>query len=149
MPVKPIPDGVHTVTPYLLAESVPQLIDFVKKAFGAQELMRLPRADGSIMHAQVKIGDSLLMLTEPGGIFTLMPTMMYLYVPDADTTYRQALAAGATTMMEMADQFWGDRMGTVRDPLGNIWSIATHQEDVSPDEIARRALAFAPNQGNN
>ncbi len=147
MPVKPIPDGAHTVTPYLLVESVSQLIDFVKKAFGAQELMCLPRADGSIMHAQVKIGDSLLMLSEPRGLFTLMPTMMYLYVLDADTTYRQALAAGATTMMEMADQFWGDRMGTVRDPLGNIWSIATHKEDVSPDEIARRALALVPSKG--
>jgi uncharacterized glyoxalase superfamily protein PhnB len=138
MAVKPIPDGFHSVTPYVLVPGVARLIEFLKEAFGAVETHRSARPDGTIMHAQVRIGDSMIMMGEPMGPWQPIPASLYLYVHDTDTTYRRALAAGATSLMEPADQFYGDRNAGVKDPSGNSWWIATHIEDVSPEELARR-----------
>lgn len=141
MPVKPIPEGYHTVTPYLTVPGVARLIEFLKQAFGAEEKERMARPDGAVMHAEVRIGDSMVMLGEPSGNFSPMPAMIYLYVDDTDAAYRRALEAGATSMMEPADQFYGDRNAGVKDPSGNLWWIATHKEDVPPEEMKRRAEA--------
>ena len=142
MAAKPVPDGYHTVTPYLFAESAERLLDFVKQAFGATETLRVPRADGSIMHAEVRIGDSAIMIGDvsgPAAEFGPMPTSIYLYVTDCDAVYRQALAAGGTSVKEVQDiPFNGERYGGVRDPVGNIWWIATHVRDVSTEEMMRR-----------
>jgi PhnB protein len=146
MAVTPIPEGYHTVTPYLVVQGVPALIDFLKQAFDAQEIMRIPRPDGAIMHAEVRIGDSAVMMGEAMGEFQPMPGSIHLYVNDADATYQRALQAGATSIMEPADQFYGDRSAGVVDPVGNRWWIATHQEDVPPEELARRAEAFMQQQ---
>ncbi len=142
MAVKPIPEGYHSVTPYLVVQGAPTLIDFLKQAFDATEIFRMARPDGTTMHAEVRIGDSIVMMGEPMGQFQPMPGSIYLYVHDADATYQRALQAGATSIMEPADQFYGDRHAAVKDPVGNHWWIATHQEDVPPEEIARRAEAF-------
>ena len=139
MAVKPIPDGFHTVTPYLLIEGVAKLIEFLKSAFDAEETEKLSMPDGTIGHAQVRIGDSIVMMGEARGDWKPMPGSIYRYVPDTDATYRQALEAGATSIMEPADQFYGDRNAGVKDPIGNVWWIATHKEDVSPEELERRA----------
>ena len=139
MAVQPIPEGYHTVTPYLIVSGVPQLIDFVKEAFGAEELVRMAQGDGTIGHAEVKIGTSRVMMGEASGNFKPMPTMLHLYVEDTDAFYQSALQAGATSIMEPVDQFYGDRMGAVQDAFGNQWWIATHVEDVPPEEIAKRA----------
>ena len=143
MAVKPIPDGYHTITPYLVVQGVPKLIEFLKEAFGGveKECMKLP--DGTVMHAEVRIGDSLVMMGEARGQFKPMPGSLYLYVPDTDAAYKRALQAGGMTTMEPADQFYGDRNAGVMDPAGNLWWIATRQEDVSPEELERRAAAFA------
>ena len=142
MAVKPIPEGHHSVTPYLIVPGVAKLIDFLKQAFEAKETMgRSARPDGTIMHAQVTIGDSLIMMGEPMGQFQPMPASMYLYVNDTDAVYKRARQAGATSIMEPADQFYGDRNAGVKDASGNIWWIATHIEDVAPEELARRAEA--------
>jgi PhnB protein len=142
MAVTPIPKGYHTVTPYLVVQGVPKLIDFLKQAFDAQEIMRMPRPDGTIMHAEVRVGDSAVMMGEARGEFKPMPGSLYLYVDDTDATYQRALQAGATSLMEPANQFYGDRHAGVADPVGNHWWIATHIEDVLPEELARRAEAF-------
>ena len=139
MAVKPIPDGFHAVTPYLVVPGVARLIDFLKQAFGAEEVERMARPDGAVMHAQVRVRDSILMMGEPQGEWAPMPTSLYLYVADADAVYQQALSAGGISIMAPADQFYGDRMGGVKDPSGNMWWIATHKEDVSPEELRRRA----------
>jgi PhnB protein len=139
--VKPIPDGYHTVTPYLIVHGVPRLLDFLQQAFGATELIRAPRPDGSIMHAEVTIGDSRVMMGEPPTSSPSMPGCVHLYVVDTDALYHLALQAGATSLREPTDQFYGDRMAGVQDPVGNHWWIATHTEDVSPAELARRATA--------
>jgi PhnB protein len=141
MAVTPIPEGYHTVTPYLVVQGVAKLIDFLKRAFDAQELMRMPRPDGTILHAEVKIGDSIVMMGEATGEHKPMPGSN-LYVADTDATYKRALQAGASSTMEPADQFYGDRNAGVVDPVGNHWWIATHIEDVPPEELARRAEAF-------
>ena len=139
---KPIPDGYHAVTPYLFVESAERLLDFIKQAFGATETLRVPRPDGSIMHAEVRIGDSAIMIGDvsgPAAEFGPMPTSIYLYVTDCDAVYRQALAAGGTSVKEVQDiPFNGERYGGVRDPVGNIWWIATHVRDVSTEEMMRR-----------
>lgn len=140
MAVKWIPDGYHSVTPYLVVEGVGKLLDFVKQAFDAKEVhppMRRP--DGSVMHAEMNVGGSIVMMGEPRGDLPPMPAALYVYVTDADAVYRRALQAGATSVMEPADQFYGDRSGGVKDPCGNLWWIATHKEDVSPEEMKRRA----------
>ena len=142
MAVTPIPEGYHTVTPYLTVQGTAKLIDFLKQAFEAVETERLPRPDGAIGHAEVRIGDSVVMMADSGGERKPMSSAIYLYVGDVDSVYQRALQAGATSMMEPANQFYGDRSAGVQDPCGNQWWIATHIEDVSPEELAKRAAAF-------
>lgn len=142
MAVNFVPEGLHTVTPYITIQNVAKLIEFVTRVFGAEEREKVTRPDGSIMHAEVRIGDSVIMMGEPQGGVQSMPCSLYVYVRDTDAAYRRALDAGAASMMEPADQFYGDRNSGVMDPLGNVWWIGTHQEDVAPDELARRAQAF-------
>src|SRR2546423_1396839 len=139
MPANFKPDAYHTVTPYLTVQGVAELLDFVKAAFGAEEIERMPGPEGRVVHAEVRIGDSVVMMGEAPDASKVMPAMLYLYVPDTDATYRAALAAGAESVMEPADQFYGDRNAAVQDASGNQWWIATHVEDVSPEEMARRA----------
>jgi PhnB protein len=139
MAVKAIPDGYHAVTPYLVVEGVDRCLQFMSAAFGAQEKLRMPRADGSIGHAETRIGDSLVMLGEAGGDNPPMPATLHLYVEDCDATYRRALEAGGTSLREPTDQFYGDRMAGVRDPAGNCWWIATHIEDLSDEQLVARA----------
>jgi uncharacterized glyoxalase superfamily protein PhnB len=146
MAVTPIPAGFHTVTPYLVVQGAAKLIDFLTHAFDAQEIMRMPLPDGSIMHAEVKIGDSIVMMGDARGEMKPMPAALYLYVTDADATYQRALRAGATSTMAPTDQFYGDRSAGVTDPVGNHWWIGTHIEDVPPDELARRAEAYMAQQ---
>ncbi len=138
--VKPIPDGYHTVTPFLNVKGVAKLIDFLKNAFGAEEVMRMPGPDGTVMHAEVSIGNSRLMLGEPmqTGAST---SAFYVYVSDVDAMFKRALAAGAKSVRPPTDEFWGDRMGTLTDSFGNSWSLATHKEDPTPDEMAKRMAA--------
>jgi uncharacterized glyoxalase superfamily protein PhnB len=149
MAVKPIPENYHSVTPYLVVKGVERLIDFIEQTFDTKrphELMRRP--DGSIGHAEIRVGDSMIMMGEPMPGQPLMPATLYVYVRDIDATYQRALRAGATSVMEPANQFYGDRSGGVQDPTGNRWWIATHVEDVAPDEMARRAeAAFKRQQG--
>lgn len=141
--VKPIPDGYHSITPYLVVPDAPKTIAFLKQAFGATTLFEpMKRPDGTIGHAELKIGDSPLMLSEASEQCPATQAMIHLYVPDVDATYKKALAAGATSVMEVADQFYGDRSGGVKDPAGNSWYVATHKEDVAPQELAKRAAAF-------
>jgi len=142
MAIKAIPDGYHSVTPYLIVKGAAQLIDFMKEAFGAEEEYRMP-GGGGIMHAVVRIGDSRVMMSDAMAEYGPMPTMLYLYVPDVDAVYKRALQAGATSIMELQDQFWGDRTGAVKDTLGNVWWIATHVEDVSFEELERRQREMA------
>ncbi len=139
--VKPIPDGYHTVTPYLIVEGVAGLIDFLKQAFDAVETERVPGPDGKVGHGEVRIGDSVVMMGEASGDWKPMPGSMYLYVNDTDATYKRALDAGATSLMEPADQFYGDRNAGVKDASGNMWWIATRKENLSPEELRRRAEA--------
>ena len=139
---KPIPDGFHAVTPYLVVSGVKRLIEFLEKAFGAEVVERHTRPDGTVMHAQVRIADSIVMMGEPWGENAKqMPAALYLYVKDVDAVFKQALAAGGTSTDAPADQFYGDRSGGIKDPSGNQWWIATHKEDVSSAELARRAEA--------
>jgi uncharacterized glyoxalase superfamily protein PhnB len=139
MPVSPIPAGYHTVTPYLVVPGVARIVAFLQEAFGAELAAPLStRPDGGVAHADVKIGDSHVMMGEPGPGFPAMPAMVHLYVPDVDASYQAALRAGAEVVMAPADQFYGDRSGGVKDAGGNIWWLATHVEDVSDEEIARR-----------
>ena len=142
MKVKPIPDGFHSVTPYLIVEGVPGLIDFLKAAFEAKEIHRTDLPDGRVMHAQLQIGDSMVMMGEAMEGFPAQPAAIYLYVPDTDAVYKQALEAGGKSLMEPADQFYGDRNAGVKDPTGNTWWIGTHVEDVDQEEIVRRAQAM-------
>ena len=137
---KPIPDGFHTITPYLIADGADKVIGFMQKAFGAEYTHEpTKRPDGKIMHATLRIGDSMVMISDSSEQAKAMPIMLYLYVPNADASYQQALKAGATSIMEPADQFYGDRSGGVQDTNGNQWWMATHVEDVSPEETERRA----------
>ena len=139
MAVKPIPDGYHSVTPSLMVEDADNLLDFLKQAFAADETFRMARADGSVGHAEVRIGDSVVMMGEASEQWPPMTASIHLYVDDCDATYKRALEAGATSVQEPADQFYGDRSGGVRDPAGNLWWIVTHVEGVSEEELARRA----------
>jgi PhnB protein len=152
MTVKPIPEGYHSVTPYLIVSGAAAALDFYKKAFGATELFRMPMPDGKIGHAEIRIGDSHIMLAdEPqneihrqigyrapkslGGT----TTGIMLYVEDVDAMAKQAVAAGAKEVRPVLDQFYGDRSGTFVDPFGHVWTIGTHKEDVSSEEMQRRA----------
>jgi PhnB protein len=147
MATKPIPDGYHTVTPYLTVRGAPKVIEFLKQAFGA-ELTHEPtkRPDGTIMHAEVKIGDSRVMIGEESEMAKATASSLYLYVPNVDSVYQQAVRAGGNSIMEPTDMFYGDRSGSVKDPSGNTWYIATHKEDVAPQELAKRAEAFMKQQ---
>ncbi len=136
---KPIPDGFHAVMPYLVVNGAPGLIEFLKKTFGAQETERMNRPDGTIAHAEVKIGDSMVMLSDATPEYKPIPSMLYMYVRETDAVYDRALRAGASSLMAPADQFYGDRNAMVKDPSGNTWCIATHVEDVPADELRRRA----------
>jgi PhnB protein len=140
MTVRAIPEGYHTVTPYLVVHGVPKLLAFLADAFGAKEIHRAALPDGSVMHAEVQIGDSRVMMGEARDMAPI-PAMLYLYVEDVDTVYARALRAGGASIAAPADQFYGDRSGGVRDACGNQWWIGTHKEDVPPDELARRAQA--------
>jgi PhnB protein len=146
MPVKPIPDGYHSVTPELNVKGAAKLIDFMKQAFGAEEVMRMPGPDGALMHAEVKIGDSIVM-TSDAVREAPMPGSVFLYVNDVDGVYKRAIQAGATSLMEPTDMFWGDRFASVKDAFGNKWGMATHQEDVPPEEMPKRAAAFMKQHG--
>ena len=143
MAVQPIPEGYHSVTPYLIVEGAAKLIDFAKAAFGAEERSRMAGPGGAIMHAEISIGDSVVMLSDAMAEFPPTKAMIHLYVPEVDAAYRSALAAGATSEREPADQFYGDRSASVRDAFGNRWYVATHVEDVSPEEMEKRAAAAA------
>ena len=148
--VKPIPEGYHTVTPYLMVKGAKDAIAFYKKAFGATELMRLDGPNDTIGHAEIKIGDSPIMLADEfpdmghlgpktiGGT----PVGICLYVEDADAVYQQAVDAGATVLKPIQDQFYGDRSGTVIDPFGHMWTIGTHKEDLTQEEINERMKAM-------
>jgi PhnB protein len=141
MAVKPIPAGYHSITPYLVAAGASKLIDFLKQAFDAKEVERMAAPDGTIRHAELKIGNSMLMMAEGSDKWKPMPCALYLYVTDVDTTYQRALAAGGTLLNEPTNQFYGDRSGGIKDPSGNTWWIGTHVEDVSREEMTRRAQA--------
>lgn len=141
MAVNYIPQGYHTVTPYLTVSGAAKLLAFLQTTFEATEKEMMKRPDGTIGHAEVRIGDSVLMFGEAPGGTKAMPAMLYVYVKDADATYQRALSAGGTSLHEPSTQFYGDRHGAVTDPTGNCWWIATHVEDVSPEEMARRAKA--------
>jgi uncharacterized glyoxalase superfamily protein PhnB len=141
MAVKPIPDGYQTVIPYLVVSGAAKVIEFVKKVFDATSVECMTRPDGSIHHAEVRIGDSVVMLSDASEKYPARPAMLYVYVTDTDAAYRRALAAGGTSLMEPANQFYGDRNAGVQDPTGNSWWIGTHVEDVPPDELKRRAAA--------
>lgn len=149
--VKPVPEGYHTVTPYLTVRDAAQAIDFYKRVFGATEIMRMPGPDGkSLVHAELRIGDSVVMLSDemPGMSTCHAPTSLggttvalFLYVPNVDATFKRAVGAGCKVLRPLADMFWGDRYGQVEDPFGNQWALATHKEDVTPKEMKRRAQA--------
>ena len=149
--VKPVPDGYNNVTPYLVIKGAAAAIDFYKKAFGATELMRMPHPDGRIGHAELKFGDSHVMLADEFPEMNVVspqtlgnsPVGLLLYVDDVDATFAKAVSLGATVNKPLADQFYGDRTGTVVDPFGHKWTIATHKEDVSPEEMQRRMAAMS------
>ena len=144
--VKPIPQGFHSVTPYLTLNDTARAIDFYKRAFGAEELMRMDGPGGKIAHAEIKVGDSIIMLGDemPGAACQSPQTVgsttvgVLIYVKDADAVFKQAVSAGAQVQEPMADMFWGDRYGRLKDPFGHSWSVATHKEDVSPAEMHQR-----------
>jgi uncharacterized glyoxalase superfamily protein PhnB len=139
MAVKPIPDGYHTITPYLVVPGAASVIEFLQRAFGATEKHRMTEPGGRIMHAELLIGDSPLMLGEPPPDRPVITGMLYLYVPDVDATYQRALAAGAKTIREPHDEFYGDRTAAVKDHVGNQWWIATHTKDVSTQDLQKHA----------
>lgn len=146
--IRPIPEEFHAVTPHLIVRGAADAIEFYKRAFGAVERFRMPGPDGKlIMHAELLIGDSIVFLCDecpemdaksPAAL-NGTPVSIYLYVEDVDAVFERALQAGATTTMPLQDMFWGDRMGELVDPFGHRWSVATHTEDVPPDELDRRA----------
>jgi PhnB protein len=148
MGVNPIPEGYRTVTPYLVVEGAANVLEFVKQAFGAEEKFRMDMPGGKIGHAEAKIGDSIVMVGDAGEENPAMPAMIHLYVDDCDATYERALAAGATSEREPTDQFYGDRSAGVRDSAGNLWWIATHVEDVSEEEMAKRMEAATAAQAS-
>jgi PhnB protein len=146
MAVKPIPEGYHTVTPYLTIEHPEAVMDFLKKAFDAQETFAMRDDQGHVQHAEMKVGTSMLMLGRAHGEWHARPGNFYMYVEDCDAMYKKALAAGAKSLSEPANQFYGDRHGGVTDAEGNNWWIGTHVEDVSPDELNRRAREWHDKQ---
>ncbi|MGH7357380.1 MAG: VOC family protein [Candidatus Rokuibacteriota bacterium] len=148
--VKPVPHGYHSVTPYLIVDGGGKAIDFYKRVFHAAERMRMPSPGGKVGHAELTIGDTMIMLAdehpEMGArgprAFGGAAVSLHLYVEDVDTTVAAAVAAGAKLLRPVEDKFYGDRSGTIEDPFGHHWHVSTHKEDVSPDEMARRAAAM-------
>ena len=146
--VKPIPDGYHSVTPYLSIKGAAEAIDYYKKAFGATELFRMEN-DGKIGHAEIKIGDSPVMLADefPDMGFVSPKTLggspvgLMIYVDDVDTVFNRAIESGGVQVKPLQDQFYGDRSGTLKDPYGHVWTVATHKEDVAPEEMEKRMAA--------
>ena len=148
--VKAIPEGYHTITPYLSIKGAADAIEFYKRAFGAKEVMRLAQPDGRIGHAELQLGDSRVMLADEfpdmdfrspqsiGG----SPVTLHMYVEDVDAVVKQAVGAGAKVTRPVQDQFYGDRSGTLIDPYGHVWHVSTHKEDLSPEEINKRAAAL-------
>ncbi len=151
--VQPIPAGYHTVTPYLMVREAARAIDFYRNAFGASEVMRFNGPNGRIAHAEIRIGDSHVMLADENDIHRSPQTLggagasLMLYVEDVDKVFAQAVAAGATVQRPVADQFYGDRVGTLVDPFGHVWSIGTHREDVSMEEMQRRMAKLGEQGG--
>jgi PhnB protein len=149
MATKPIPEGYHTVSPYLAVDDAARAIEYYATAFGAKELVRMDAPGGKIGHAELEIGDSRIMLSDPFPQASTRPpkelggtsASVFMYVEDVDAVVKQAVDAGATVTMEVADQFWGDRFGTITDPFGHVWAIATHFKDPTPEEIAEGAKA--------
>jgi PhnB protein len=149
MAVKPIPEGYHTLTPYIEIENAGEAIEFYKRAFGAKEQVRMDTPGGRIGHAELEIGDSLLMLADPFPQSSIKTPKdlggttvnLFMYVEDADAVVQQAVDSGATVTRPVENMFWGDRFGIVTDPYGHTWSIATHVEDVSPEEMEERSKA--------
>lgn len=145
MSVKPIPDGYHTFTPYLLIDGAAAAIEFYKEAFGAEEILRMDAPGGKVGHAEIRIGDSMIMLADvpPDGASPKKlggtPVLCHLYVTDVDTVFDRAVKAGAKVLAPVTDQFYGDRNGRLIDPFGHQWAISTHTEDLSPEEINERA----------
>ena len=145
--VKPTPEGFHSVTPYLFIKGAAQAMEFYKNVFGAAELVRMPSPNGQIMHAELKIGDSIVMLGDENPQFGALSPLsiggtassLHVYVANVDAVVQKAIDAGAKSVRPVADQFYGDRSGTVIDPFGHMWSVATHIEDVAPEEMRRRA----------
>ncbi len=156
MTVSPIPEGYHTLTPYLVVDDAPAAIDFYTRAFGATEQVRMPMPDGKVGHAELRIGDSLVMLSDPmSGAATKAPKELggttgsvFMYVEDVDAAFEQAVGAGATVTMALEDMFWGDRFGTLTDPFGHVWSLATHKEDLTEEEMAERGQAAMAAMGS-
>lgn len=155
MSVQPIPPGYHTATPYLIVQGGAQALDYYKRAFNATELMRMADPSGKIGHAEIRIGNSNIMLADefpemgfrsPVALDGTAVSIM-LYVEDVDALFSQAVAAGGKEMRPIKDQFYGDRSGTLTDPFGHVWTISTHKEDLTPEEIGRRAEAFMKQQG--
>ena len=155
MAVKPIPEGYHTLTPYLAVDDASKAIEFYKDAFGAEEFIRMPGPGGTIAHAELQIGDSKLMLSDPFPQSSVRPpserggttASIFMYVEDVDALFDQAQQAGAEVVSELEDMFWGDRFGTLSDPFGHVWSIATHKEDLSDAEMAERSKAAMAEMG--
>jgi PhnB protein len=149
MATQPIPEGYSTISPYLAVDDAEQAIAYYKKAFDAEETVRMDAPDGKIGHAELKIGDSHVMLSDPFPQASTTPpkelggtsASIFMYVEDVDAVVQKAVDAGATVTMEVEDQFWGDRFGSITDPFGHIWSIATHVEDLTPEEIEERGKA--------
>ena len=147
MAAKPIPEGYHSVSPALTIDGAAEAIDFYERAFGAKERLRMPGPDGQIAHAELEIGDSVVMLSDPFPQSSVKPPSqlggttvgIFVYVEDVDAVFQQAVEAGATVTMPVDDMFWGDRFGSVTDPYGHHWSLATHVEDVPPEEMEERA----------
>jgi PhnB protein len=148
--VKPVPDGYHTATPYLIVDGGAIAIDFYQRAFGAKEIMRVSAPGGKVGHAEIKIGDSVIMLADEAPEMDARspkfhrgsPVSILLYVEDVDKQFAQAVAAGGTATRPVADQFYGDRSGSLKDPFGHTWHLSTHKEDVSPEEIKKRMDAM-------
>ena len=157
MAVKPIPEGYHSVTPYLVVQGAARAIDFYKKIFGASERMRMDGPNGTIGHAEIEIDGSVIMLADEfpdmgfrgpqsiGGT----PVSLMLYVQDVDDCFRRAIAAGARELQPVKDQFYGDRSGTLQDPFGHVWTVGTHKEDLSPEELRKRAEAAMKQGGHS
>jgi PhnB protein len=154
-PAKPVPDGYHTATPYLIVDGAADAIEFYKKAFGATEVMRMADPNGRVGHAEIRIGSSPIMIADEfpkmnarsPRAFGGSPISIHLYVADADATADRAVAAGAKVLRPVKDQFYGDRTGSIEDPFGHVWHVATHVEDIPPEELRRRAEAHMKEQG--